>query len=185
VIASVVPKADKLFNNFENVVFINYKNIPKLKINLKAPEQVGADRIVNAMAAYQITKTSTLVIDSGTATTFCYVDNKGVYQGGDIIPGLELSSKALNDYTAKIPLIWVEPTQELFGKNTKEAVQIGIFKQAIFTINGFIKEYKKFDSKIKVVGTGKGLETLKDYLKLDLYDPELILKGLAICSDYE
>jgi pantothenate kinase type III len=183
VISSVVPKQDALFADFPNTRFITYQNIPMLKINLSEPQNIGADRLVNALAAYQKVQGSCLVIDSGTATTICYVDATGTYQGGIILPGFEISSKALHDYTAKIPLIWVEPITNLYGKNTSEAVQIGLFKGAIHQLNGFIAEYKKMDPQITVIGTGTALNMLQDFVHLDHFEPNLILQGLAlICA---
>ncbi|MFC1617350.1 type III pantothenate kinase [Candidatus Margulisiibacteriota bacterium] len=181
IISSVVPKLNSLFQNY-NPVFIDHENIPIIKIGLKNPEEIGADRLVNALAAYNQTLGSCLVIDAGTAITLCYIDVTGVYQGGIIYPGMRIASCALNDYTAKIPLIYAEPINKLFGGNTKEAVQIGLFKGTIQMLNGLIKEYREFDPKIKVIGTGTGLEVLRPYLNLDIYIKDLIFSGLAICA---
>lgn len=184
VIASVVPLKNKLFSKYPNAIFVDYQNIPLIQLNLTHPNQVGADRLVTALAAYSQIQNSCLVIDSGTATTFCYIDTHGVYQGGAIVPGFEISSKALSDYTAQIPLIWVEPTDHLFGKNTREAVQVGLFRGTIHKINGFISDYRQLDPKITVMGTGTTLTILQQYIHFDLYDPQLILKGLAICAHH-
>jgi len=184
IVSSVVTKANDLFKSLPQTIFVSYLNIP-LKLNLKKPEQIGADRLVNALAGYYQTNSSTLIIDSGTATTFCYVDQYGVYQGGVILPGLEISSKALNDYTSKVPLIWVKEKKELFGKDTKEAVEIGLFNSFIFTINGLICSYRNFDPKIKILGTGSAIKEFKNHLKIDFFDDNLIFKGLAIFFDRE
>jgi len=183
IVSSVVPEANDIFASYSNVTFIDYKNIPVIKVNIDRPSQLGADRLVNALAAYSMTKSSCLVIDSGTATTLCYIDKNGRYEGGIILAGMRIASQALTDYTAKIPLIWVKKTDALFGKTTEQAVQIGLFKGAINSINGFIREFKKFDPTVKVIGTGTGLALIKDEITLDDYVPDLIFKGLAICAD--
>ncbi|MFA5880267.1 MAG: type III pantothenate kinase [Candidatus Margulisiibacteriota bacterium] len=179
IIASVVTQANQLFKNLPQAIFVNHLNTP-LKNNLEKPEQIGADRLINALAGFSLTNTSTLIIDSGTATTFCYVDAFGVYQGGVILPGLEISSKALHDYTSKVPLIWVKEKNVIFGKSTKEAVEVGLFYSFIYTINSFIDSYRKFDPKIKVVGTGTAIKEFKNYFTLDFFEANLIFLGLSI-----
>jgi type III pantothenate kinase len=182
IVSSVVPKLDRYLKKHKNVLFINYKTIPLIKVNLEKNEQVGADRVVNALAAWHIYKKSCLIIDSGTALTFCYIDKKGVYQGGSIFPGMKISSAALNLYTAKIPLIQVTPIDHLCGKTTKEAVQIGLYYGYISLINGLIENYKKMDPDIITIGTGNGINILQDKLNIDEINKDLILKGLSICA---
>lgn len=115
IVSSVVPQYDHFFDSYP-VTFVSVDNIPFLKVNLKCPQEVGADRLVTALGAYQTYGGPCLVVDSGTAVTFCYVDEEGVYQGGSIFPGMLISSRALNDYTAKIPLIYVTKQSALYGK---------------------------------------------------------------------
>lgn len=183
VIASVVPRIDKKIKKSSRIKMVTYKNIPILKINLKKPSQVGADRIVNALGAYTQYKAPCLIIDAGTAVTFCCVSEGGIYQGGAIFPGMRLASQALNDYTAKIPLVWVKKTKKLIGKTTEEAVRAGIYFGYIQFINGMIALYKRNNPKIKVIGTGNGLHVIQEHINLDTYHPDLILKGLGVCAD--
>lgn len=183
IVSSVVPALDTLFEGYPQVKFVSHTTLPTLKLNIDHPAQVGADRLVNALAGWIQVQQSCLVIDSGTATTCCYVDQQGTYQGGAIFPGMGIASKALNDYTAKIPLIQVTPYPERFGKNTQTAVQAGLYWGFIEMINGTIAAYKKQDPSIKIIGTGQGLSTLYPRLHLDIYDPDLILKGLAYWAD--
>ncbi len=183
IVSSVVPGVDVCLSDLEHVHFVNSDTIPILRINIDLPKQVGADRLVTSLAAYSVNETACLVIDSGTALTFCYVDAEGVYQGGSIIPGMGIASQALALYTAKIPLIQVSAQTELFGKTTHKAVQTGLFHGYRHLINGFIKEYRERFFDVHVVGTGAGLLVMKDGLDLDVFDEELTLKGLAICAD--
>ncbi|MBT6121478.1 type III pantothenate kinase, partial [bacterium] len=112
------------------------------------------------------------------------IDEKGIYQGGTIFPGMKISSKALNLYTAKIPLIHVNKTKTILGKTTKEAVENGLYWGYIHLINGLIKSYKNIHPNIKIVGTGNGLSILLDQLNIDDYDPSLIFKGLDIIHSH-
>lgn len=183
VASSVVPQVDRQLKRYSMVTLVDFRSIPILKIHLKKTSQVGSDRIVNALAAFQKYQRSCLLVDSGTATTFCYVDREGGYQGGVIMPGMGISSQALALFTAKIPIIQVAPITGIVGKTTKEAVQIGLYKGTIHMINGFIMDFKKMDPDVVVVGTGKGLVPVKAELYLDDYDPILILRGLAVCAE--
>jgi len=113
IVSSVVPSADRMLRRYPNVIQIDDQTIPILTVHLSQTGQVGSDRIVNALGAFQKHGRGCLVVDSGTATTFCYVDSNGGYQGGVIMPGMGISSKALALFTAKIPLIRVTPRKEL------------------------------------------------------------------------
>ena len=181
-ICSVVPEVDELFKKYCNAIFINHKTMSDLKINIKAKEELGADRIVTALAAYKEYGES-IIIDSGTAITFCYVDASGTYQGGAILPGLKIASQSLNNYTAKVPLIYVDKIDTLTGKTTKESVQVGLYHGYQELINGLIKKYKNLYPQATVIGTGSGLEIYKDIINLNKYDPELIFKGLYLLNN--
>ncbi|NBV41885.1 type III pantothenate kinase [bacterium] len=183
VVSSVVPRIDRLLRHFPNVKLIDFSNIQELRLNLTNPSQVGSDRIINALGAFRRYGRACLIVDSGTATTFCYVDSSGTYQGGLIVPGMGISSQALAMFTAKIPLIKVKPRMEPVGKTTKEAVQIGLYQGTIHMINGIISDFKSRDAGIAVIGTGAGLAVLKDKLTLDEYVPDLIFYGLAACAE--
>lgn len=179
-VSSVVPALDTPVRSvFPNAIFASYQNVPGLSLNLKNPEEVGADRLVTALAGSAIS-TPCLVIDSGTAITFCYVDEHACYQGGAIVPGMGIASMALNNHTAKIPLIKVAEQPSLWGKNTKEAVEIGLYQGYLGLINGFIARYRNTVEGITVIGTGAGLDVFRDQLDLDVWDEDLILKGLLL-----
>lgn len=180
IVSSVVPEIDLYLQTLPNVQFVRHDTISGITLNSPTPEQFGADRLVNAMAAYSLVKSSCLIIDSGTAITFCYVDKSGTYQGGSIFPGMHIASQSLNDYTAKIPLIHVSPRENFIGQNTQDAVQAGLYYGYIDLINGAITRYKKYDPEVTVIGTGNGLEVLKNEIEIDRHEPDLILKGLAV-----
>lgn len=181
-VSSVVPSIDAMLSNYDHVQLIQSDSIPRLTIDVDIPAQVGADRLVNALGAYDVYQRDCLIVDSGTAITFCYVDMNGVYHGGAIFPGMGIASKALSLYTAKIPLIHVKPQDKSFGKTTQEAVEVGLYHGYVHMINGMIEQIREQYPNIYVVGAGNGLEVLKDKLSIDDYNPDLTLHGLAVCS---
>ncbi len=179
VVASVVPQSTALFSVRLGCVFVSPETIPDLRVGIPEPQQVGADRLATALAGYRHAQGACLVIDSGTATTLCYVDAAGVYHGGVILPGLALSAKALHRYTAQLPDVWVEPTDSYCGQTTQEAIQIGLYRSAVYTLSGFISAYRDSHPGIAIIGTGTGMTVLHDALDLDYFDPHLIFHGLA------
>lgn len=183
-VSSVVPSIDAMLSRYPHVVLIQSDSIPILAINVDIPAQVGADRLVNALGAYDLYKRDCLIVDSGTAITFCYVDKHGMYHGGAIFPGMGIASKALSLYTAKIPLIHVKPQPVSFGKTTKQAVEVGLYHGYVHMINGMIEQITSEYPEIYVVGAGNGLKVLEDKLRIDEYNPDLTLHGLSVCSKY-
>lgn len=147
------------------------------------PKEVGADRIVNAVAAYKKYKKALVVIDFGTATTFDCVTKKGEYVGGVIIPGIEISLEALAERTAKLPKIELVTPEKVIGKNTISAIQSGI----IFGYAGMVDaicEKIKIEMKDKNIGfyaTG-GLAGVisKETKYIECVEPNLTLDGLKI-----
>src|SRR5207244_4094924 len=93
----------------------------------KNPQEVGADRLVNAVAVHALLKGPAIVVDFGTATTFDCVSAKGEYLGGVIAPGLEIAHEALVARTAKLPRVTFEVPQNVLGRTTKESLQSGLF----------------------------------------------------------
>ena len=179
IISSVVPSLNHYFIQYPNTHFLNHSSIKDIQINIKHPEEVGADRLANALGAFKQFNTACIIIDSGTALTFCYIDHKGTYQGGSILPGLGIATKALYDYTAKIPLIPISAQKHIYGKTTKNAVQSGIYHGYFYLISGLISEYKKIIPNSITIGTGTGLDIYNTQIKLDYYLPSLIFTGLS------
>jgi len=146
------------------------------------PQEVGADRIVNAVAGYDKHKTGLIVVDFGTATTFDYVTPKGEYAGGAIVPGIMISLEALFERAAKLPRIELIRPKSVIGKNTVQAMQSGITYGYVSLVDGIIE---KIQEEVKtnpyVIATG-GLANLiyKDSDSIDEVDEFLTLKGLKI-----
>lgn len=153
-----------------------------LKIKYKNPHEVGSDRIANAVAATKLYPNQNLIIvDFGTATTFCVISKTSEYLGGVIIPGIRISMEGLEKQTAKLPRVEIKSIELPYGKTTIESIQIGLYHGQI----GMIKEISKniineaFQGvKPFIIGTG-GFSTLFANSGLfDVVDSNLVLYGL-------
>jgi type III pantothenate kinase len=119
------------------------------------PAEVGADRIVNAVAAYERYKRSMIVVDFGTATTFDYISPRGEYVGGAIAPGIGISSEALFQRTSKLPRVEIVKPRKVIGKNTVHSMQSGIFFGYVGLVDAIVRRMKKeVKSNPKVIATG-------------------------------
>jgi len=146
------------------------------------PKEVGADRIVNAIAAYKLYGGPVIIIDFGTATTFCAVNKDGVYLGGAIAPGIEISAEALAEKTAKLPKIEVTKPQHSIGSNTIAAMKSGIFFGYLGLTNELIRRFKReLGEDSLVVATGGYSELIGNECNLiDKINPFLTLIGLYL-----
>ncbi|MBI2239823.1 MAG: type III pantothenate kinase [Magnetospirillum gryphiswaldense] len=126
-----------------------------IKILLDRPEEVGADRLVNAVAAHKFYQGPLIVIDFGTATTFDVVDVHGNYCGGAIAPGINLSLEALHMAAAKLPRVAIGRPKQVIGKATVPAMMSGIFWGYVGLIEGLVRRMEEeFGAKMLVVATG-------------------------------
>lgn len=156
-----------------------------MDIKYDNPREVGADRIVNAVAAYEKFGGPVIIIDFGTATTFCAVDKKGTYLGGAICPGIGISTDALVQRTAKLPRIEVVSTDKVICRNTVESMQAGVFYGFVGQVDGIVARMRKeLGCKAKVVATG-GLAVIVAPATdaIDVVEPMLTLEGLRIIYD--
>ena len=135
---------------------IKERKIKKIvKINIKNKNQVGSDRIANAVGVYKNYKCSCIVLDFGTATTFDVVTKNGIYNGGIIAPGVKLSMQSLARTADQIPLFSIKKQKKIIGKNTIEALRSGFYWGYIGLINGIIlKIEKETKKKYKIIFTG-------------------------------
>ncbi|WP_296826083.1 type III pantothenate kinase [uncultured Megasphaera sp.] len=156
-----------------------------MDIKYDNPREVGADRIVNAVAAYEKFGGPVIIIDFGTATTFCAVDKKGTYLGGAICPGIGISTDALVQRTAKLPRIEVVQAEKVICRNTVESMQAGVFYGFVGQVDGIVTRMRKeLGCKAKVVATG-GLAVIVAPATdaIDVVEPMLTLEGLKIIYD--
>lgn len=146
------------------------------------PAEVGADRIVNAVAAYERYKRSIIVVDFGTATTFDYVSPRGEYMGGAIAPGLGISSDALFLRTSKLPRVEIVKPKRVVGKNTNQSIQSGLFFGYVGLVDGIVNRIKKeVRSSPKVIATGGLADLIAGESKtIEEVNQFLTLEGLRI-----
>lgn len=153
-----------------------------IKIQTDRPGAVGADRIVNAIAAHAVHKGALIVVDFGTATTFDIVSAEGDYEGGVIAPGANLSAEALHQAAAMLPRVAVERTQAVIGKDTEPAMRSGLFWGYIGLIEGLVARIKEeYGKPMTVIATG-GLASVfyKQTSAIDFLDPDLTIRGLVL-----
>ena len=190
VICSVVPNIEKIFLDFfkkqnYKVLFVN-EVIHKLKLKTKIIEErkIGSDRLVNVFYTVKKHLTPALIVDFGTATTFDYINENDIYEGGLILPGINLSLHALNKFTAKLPLINFEKTKELISNYTEGAICSGFYWGYICMIEGLIKKIRK-EKKLNfnVILTGGNAKHFQGLSFVDIIDSDLTMKGLYLINE--
>lgn len=153
-----------------------------LTIRMDRPEEIGADRLINAIAGKAAYPLPLLIVDFGTATTFDVVDGKGNYCGGAIAPGVNLSLQALHMAAAKLPRVAVARPAKAIGTNTVEAIQSGIYWGYVGLIEGLIARMKaEYGAPMTVVATGGLASLFTDAVPaIERFDADLTLRGLRL-----
>lgn len=149
------------------------------------PKEVGADRIVNAVAAYAKYGGGTIVVDFGTATTFDCISPRGEYLGGVIAPGITISADALYHHAAKLPRVEISRPTQVLGRNTVASIQSGLFYGYVGLVDGIVRRMiTEVDFPVRVVATG-GLARLiaKGSSTIEEADDLLTLSGLKLIDD--
>lgn len=192
-IASVVPPLTAAFKEFTLKIF-RFKpyiigetgriSMPNLYDN---PREVGADRIVNAVAAFKRVGGPCIVVDFGTATTFDCVTKKGEYTGGIIVPGPNLAAESLALHTAKLPKVNMVKPDRVIGKTTVGSIQSGLYFGYLALVDGLIQRIKKdLGASCKVLATG-GLAGLiapeSKYIDVKMIFPDLTLEGICLLHE--
>jgi type III pantothenate kinase len=192
IIATVVPRA---LHNLQVLARKYFKVEPLvagagaaewgIELDVAEPRTVGADRVLNTIAAHALHQGDLIVIDFGTATTFDVVDYSGAYKGGIIAPGINLSLDALVTAAAKLPRIAIEAPSDnmsVIGRTTEDQMHIGIYWGYVTMMEGLVERIKaEIGRPVRVVATG-GLATLFDRNTaiFDAIEPDLTIQGLAL-----
>src|SRR5262252_4010729 len=189
IIASVVPPLDpvlhEMVSSYFSVrpVFVTHENagIPVLYDN---PREVGADRIVNAVAVLKKYGKPAIVVDFGTATTFDAITAAGEYRGGVICPGIVISAEALYEHAAKLPRIEIQKPANVIGTSTVASMQSGLFYGYVALVDGIITRMKKeLGSNTRVIGTGGQAPFISQETKsIEIVDANLTLDGLQLVA---
>ncbi len=188
VISSVVPELNYSLNGAcvkyfgARPLFLQAGVKTGLKIKTANPQEVGADLIANAIAATELyPDTHILLVDCGTANTFSAINRAREYLGVSIVPGLKLAMESLQHGTAKLPSVEIKAVTQAVGRTTSEAIQSGLYWQAVGMIKEMVFQLKQQDFKdqpLKVIGTGGLGMMLQASGVFDVYEPDLILIGL-------
>lgn len=159
------------------------KDIPlPMTLWVDEPDKVGTDRVVSAAAAYAVVEDAVVVADFGTALTIDLVDANGVFLGGVICPGFEISAKTLQENTAQLPKTTIRRPTTPYGKNTADAINCGLYYSAIGTLEEVIRRYAEDIGKWpQTVVTGAAAAAIKDDCKfVDSFVPSLVVKGIVL-----
>lgn len=189
IIASVVPILTATIRSCVERVFEKKPKIvgPGLKTGVPVlydpPKDVGADRIVNAVAAYDRFHSACIVVDFGTATTFDSITAKGEYAGGAIAPGIQISMGALFDRAAKLPKVDFSRPSAVIGKSTVASIQSGAYFGYASLVDGLVRRIKveMAGDEVRVLATGGLAQTIATESEtIEVVDEQLTLRGLAI-----
>ena len=188
VVSSVKPAWTKVVQEIakeklgEKVYMIG-KDIPlPMTLRVDEPDNVGTDRVVSAAAAYAVVKDAVVVADFGTAVTIDLVDENGIFLGGVICPGFEISAQALQDNTAQLPNIKVTKPKGSYGKNTAEAINCGLYYSIIGAMEEVVRRYAETIGRWpQTVITGAAAKVIRDDCNfVDSYVPNLVVKGIVL-----
>lgn len=188
IISSVVPPltvilkrmCEKYLNQLPLILGPGVKT--GLNIKYDNPREVGADRIANAVAAIELYGAPLVIVDFGTATTCCFIDDEGNYVGGAISPGVHISAEALFQRAAKLTRVEIDRPSSIVGRNTVEAMQAGIYYGYVGLIKEIVTRMSKLMKKHpKVVATGGFASFIsQDAEVIDEIHPHLTLLGLKL-----
>ncbi|MCK4913933.1 MAG: type III pantothenate kinase [Planctomycetes bacterium] len=188
VVSSTKPAVTKLIGkiikeNIDEKILLIGKDIPlPMSLWVDEPDKVGTDRVVSAAAAYDVVGDAVVIADFGTAVTIDLVDSNGIFQGGVICPGFEISARALKDNTAQLPEVKVTRPDSPYGKNTTEAINCGLYYCAVGLLEDIIRRYaEKIGNWPQTILTGSAANVIKDDCEfIDSWVPNLVIKGIVL-----
>lgn len=151
-----------------------------LEVRYLTPETLGKDRLAAVVGGHSVFPGSdVLIIDAGTCITYDFVDAQGVFQGGNIAPGLDMRFRAMHEFTAHLPRVERGDTRSIMGLSTTEAMQNGVDVGMLLEIGGYIEYFKAKHASLKIVLTGGDASYFADKFKTEIFvRPDLVLIGL-------
>ncbi len=191
VIGSVVPPVTRMLRTAleslipGEVLVIDANSPLPIRLEVKEPETVGADRIVNTLAAKELFGRDTITVDLGTATTFDCISADGAFMGGVIAPGVEAGLDWLGRRTAMLPRVELSPPERVIGQRTEACIQSGVFYSAVDAIDGAVRRIKEEWGRPDafVVATGGHAGVLAPHCtSIDSVEPFLTLHGLGLAG---
>lgn len=189
VISSVVPPLESAYKIMSSSLlglepcWVEAEMDLGMPLKIDQPGELGADRLANAIAAYEKYGGPAIIVDLGTAITFCLVSRKGEYLGGSISPGVRIAIDALHRHTSKLPSLEFHKPSRLLGTNTRDGILSGVYYGTLSLVEGMINRFKqeKGFEQARVIATG-GLagKIAADSPLIDQVDENLILEGLRL-----
>jgi type III pantothenate kinase len=175
------------YQNILKVHFINQQSAFPFNNLYQTPLTLGIDRMVlSAGAVLQYQKKNRLIIDAGTCVTYDFIDEFDNYHGGAISPGLQLRYKALNDYTARLPLLALDNPGNFIGNSTNATIHSGVVNGLVYEIDGFIEDFKKKHSNFIIILTGGDTDFLAKRLKNTIFaNSNFLLESLNNIFQYK
>ncbi|MFO7917057.1 MAG: type III pantothenate kinase [Anaerolineae bacterium] len=191
VLSSVVPPVTEIFTEMldqyvgQETLIVGSGIRTGVAIRYENPQEVGADRVVNAIATYRHYGGPACIIDFGTGTTFDAISPKGEYLGGAIAPGIRIAAEALFQRTAKLPRIDLTPPHKTIGTNTADSMRSGILYGYVGLVEGMVERFRQtLGPDMHVIATGGLAPVIGDEARvIEHIDPWLTLKGLRIIYD--
>ena len=187
-IASVVPPLTPVFDEMieryirQKPLVVGAGVKTGVQIRYDSPRDVGADRIVDAAATFNMYGGPACIVDFGTATTFDAISEKGEYLGGAIAPGVGIAAEALFSRTSKLPRVDLVRPPRAIGSNTVNAIQSGMIFGYVGLVEGMVARFKaEFDDHMRVIGTGGLAQTIAQETDvIEVVNPWLTLEGLRL-----
>jgi type III pantothenate kinase len=175
-----------LEKNLKKLICLDHTTPLPIRIGYRSPETLGHDRIAACAGAHCLFPGSNvLVIDMGTTITFDFINAAGEFPGGNISPGLNTRFRALNKYTAKLPLIECDSAFPGFGTDTRTAIVAGVQQGIVFELNGYMNDYAAGYPDCKFILTGGDARFFVSEIKRTIFAlPELVMTGLNFILEY-
>jgi type III pantothenate kinase len=187
VVPRLVPEYRQMFARYldREALIVGPGTKTGMPIRLDNPRELGADRLVNAVAGYDHCRDACVIVDFGTAITYDAVSNSGEYLGGIIAPGIEISIEALTSRAARLPKVDIEPPRALIGKSTESSMQSGIVYGFAGQVDGICRRLRKeLGEGITTIATGGLASVIVEFTEtIDLVDDLLTLKGLRLIHE--
>jgi type III pantothenate kinase len=191
IIASVVPPLDavlrEMVRSFFDLepLFVTAENLPGIPVLYHEPKDVGADRVVNALAALAEHSPPLIVVDFGTALTFDVINEKGEYEGGSIAPGIGISLSALYREASRLAPVDLVPPPTPIGRSTEESIQAGVLFGYASLVEGMVERIgRELEGAPTVIATGGHAPLMAGLIEgVTVVDPDLTLKGLRLAYE--
>ncbi len=192
-IGSVVPQVNAIFMEAcqrhlgPTPVLVDARSPLPIRLDVEEPFSVGADRIVNTLAASRLYQTDTIAVDFGTATTFDCISADGIFRGGVIMPGVRTGAETLVRRTAKLPRVNLSPPETIIGRRTEASLRSGIFYGTVDAIDGIVRRIREEWGRphALVVATGGLAPLVAPHCRsVDRIEPFLTLYGLDLAHDF-